>query len=108
MKTQKEKGIEAVNQEFQQYDQVNKEQVYHLAEHEEEDRFDTEYEIKTCDMRQFFEGGGEGKQKFAHELGEALEGIGFAILTGHGVDPALYGARERWGIAFGLTARFRG
>lgn len=90
MKTEKEKGIEAVNQAFREYDQVKKEQVYRLAENETEEQYDTEYEIKTCDMSQFFDGGEKGKAAFADALGSALESIGFAILTGHGVDPDLY------------------
>src|SRR5947208_13410809 len=32
---------------------------------------------------------------FAHDLGDALREIGFAILDGHGVDPALYDEAER-------------
>ena len=86
----KEKGIKASNQDFSQYDQVNKEQNYHLAEQKGKEEFDDEYEIKTCDMRLFFDGGEEGRKQFAQELGEALEGIGFAILTGHGVDTGIY------------------
>ncbi|MGH7450864.1 MAG: 2OG-Fe(II) oxygenase family protein [bacterium] len=89
MSATQEQGITAVNQEFSRYDQVKKEQTYHLAEHEQ-DQFDDEYEIKTCDLSQFFRGGEAGKKKFAQELGAALEGIGFAILTGHDVDPKLY------------------
>jgi len=85
-----EDGINALNQNFRKYDQVNKEQTYHLVEKQEEDEFDDEYQIATCDMRLFFEGGEAGKKQFAQELGAALEGIGFAILTGHGVDPNLY------------------
>ena len=95
MDSKKEEGIKAVNQDFSQYDQVNKEQVYHLAEGSEPELFDEEYEIRTCDMRLFFEGGEAGKAQFAQELGEALEGIGFAILDGHGVDPALYPEAQR-------------
>ena len=90
METPKEKGIDAKNQEFSRYEQVKKDQTYHLAEKEAEDQFDNDYEIKTCDMSEFFHGGGEGRQKFARELGEALEGIGFAVLEGHGVNPKLY------------------
>lgn len=86
----KQKGIGALNQDFARYDQVNKEQIYHLAEKEGEDQFDDEYEIKTCDLSHFFHGGPAGQEKFARELGEALKGIGFAILEGHGVDPKLY------------------
>ena len=94
MKTLKEKGINAVNQDFRKYDQVKKNQEYLLAEKENFEEFDEDYEIKTCDMRQFFEGGEEGKKLFAKELGTALEGIGFAILSGHGVDPPLYERAE--------------
>lgn len=92
--TTKEKGIFAVNQDFRKYDQVKKEQKYHLAEHENLEEFDEEYQIKTCDMRLFFEGGDEGKRQFAAELGEALEGIGFAILSGHGIEPGIYEKAE--------------
>ena len=90
MEFSKEKGITAKNQEFNRYEQVNKEHSYHLAENQQEDQFDEEYQIRTCDMRLFFEGGPEGKAQFAKDLGEALEGIGFAILSGHGVDTKLY------------------
>ena len=94
MESSKEHGIEAINQEFKRYEQVNKEQSYNLAEHEGKDEFDEDYEIKTCDMHKFFHGGDEGKKAFAHELGEALEGIGFAILTGHGIDTSMYNEVE--------------
>ena len=90
MKSTKEKGIKAVNQDFRKFDQVTKEQQYHLVENQDLEEFDEDYEIKTCDMRLFFEGGESGKKQFADELGEALEGIGFAILSGHGIDPKLY------------------
>ena len=90
-----EDGINAVNQNFRKYDQVNKEQTYRLVEKQNEDEFDDEYQIATCDMRLFFAGGEEGKKQFAQELGAALEGIGFAILTGHGVKPELYEEAQR-------------
>lgn len=89
------KGIEALNQDFKKYEQVHKDQAYHLSEHAELEQFDDEYMIKTCDMRLFFEGGEEGKRKFAQQLGEAMEGIGFTILTGHGVDASLYEQAEK-------------
>ena len=95
MKGTKEKGIFAVNQDFRKYDQVKKQQKYHLAEHENLEEFDEDYQIKTCDMSLFFEGGEEGKRQFARELGEALEGIGFAILSGHGIDPEIYETAEK-------------
>ncbi len=88
-------GIHSNNQAFRRYEQVNKTQVYGLSEHARSDEFDTDYEIQTCDMGKFFHGGAEGQAEFARELGEALEGIGFAILTGHGIDPTLYEEAER-------------
>lgn len=102
----KEHGIEAFNQEFNKYEQVNKEQIYHLAEHEDEDQYDYDFEINTCDIRQYYEGGEEGKIRFSQELGEALKGIGFAIITGHGVDPQLYrDARDKVTEVFVSTSR---
>ena len=95
MKPSKEHGIDADNQEFNRYEQVEKDQTYNLAEKEDQDQFDDEYEIKTCDMDLFFNGGKAGKAQFAHDLGSALEGIGFAVLTGHGVDSKLYDEAER-------------
>ena len=35
-----EDGIKAVNQNFRKYDQVNKEQTYHLVEKQDVDEFD--------------------------------------------------------------------
>ena len=86
----KDKGIKAFNQDFSKYDQVDKKQKYHLVEQEDAEQFDEDFEIKTCDMRLFFEGGEEGKKQFAQDLGSALESIGFAILTGHGVPSEWY------------------
>jgi len=77
----KEDGIHATNREFTRYDQVEKRQTYHLAESAGEDEFDDDFEIKICDMR---------SATFAKDLGMALREIGFAILSGHGIDPALY------------------
>jgi isopenicillin N synthase-like dioxygenase len=89
-KSSLQQGIDAVNQDFKRYEQVTKQQQYHLAEKPELEEFDEEYEILTCDMTPFFEGGDEGKRQFAADLGKALEGIGFAILTGHGIEKSLY------------------
>ncbi len=77
----KEDGIRARNQDFIRYEQVEKRQSYHLAESPGDDQFDDAFQIRTCDMR---------SPAFAMELGEALREIGFAILDGHGIDPALY------------------
>jgi isopenicillin N synthase-like dioxygenase len=90
MNDKKNQGIDAVNQDFSQFEQVHKDQQYRLAEKSDVDEFDDDYEIPTCDMALFFEGGEEGRRQFAIELGDALKGIGFAILTGHGIDPDLY------------------
>ena len=73
------------NQDFIRYDQVEKRQTYHLAEAEQEE-FDDAFQIRTCDLR---------APGFATQLGDALREIGFAILDGHGVDPALYDEAER-------------
>lgn len=89
------KGIEALNQEFKRYEQVKKDQSYHLSEQKEADLFDDEYVIRTCDMGLYYHGGEAGKREFARQLGEAMRGIGFAILTNHGVDPALYDEAEK-------------
>lgn len=90
MPVNKEDGIHAVNQDFIRYDQVNKSHTYHLAESAAEDQFDEDFDIRICDMSQFFHGGDAGRQRFADELGGAMEEIGFAIITNHGVDPALH------------------
>jgi len=78
-------GIRARNQDFIRYEGVAKEQSYHLAETPGDDEFDDDFVVRTCDMR---------APTFAHDLGDALREIGFAILDGHGVDPALYDAAE--------------
>lgn len=73
-------GIHATNQDFVRYEGVDKRQTYHLAEAAEE-QFDDELQIRTCDLR---------APDFARQLGTAFREIGFAVLEGHGVDPALY------------------
>lgn len=100
MSKKKDLGVSAVNQEFIRFDQVAKTHTYRLAETPETDRFDDEFEIKTCDMADFFHGGEKGRRKFARELGSAMEEIGFAILVGHGVDPQLYDEGERKTVEF--------
>src|ERR1043165_3469076 len=72
------------NQDWIRYEGVEKRQTYHLAESAEE-QFDDDFVIRTCDMR---------PPTFAPHLGDALREIGFAILDGHGVDPALYDLAE--------------
>jgi isopenicillin N synthase-like dioxygenase len=87
---QQQKGVQEKNQAFRRFEQVRKEQAYHLSEQETGEDFDTEFEIQTCDMSAWFSGEPGQRRAFAEELGSALESIGFAILTGHGVAPALY------------------
>ena len=58
----KERGIRALNQEFQRYEQVTKDQAYGLSELPGRDAFDEEFRIRTCDMRLWFEGGRDGRR----------------------------------------------
>lgn len=80
---------QALNREFEKYDQVRKAHTYRLAE-DDGDEFDEEYEIATLDFQPFLHGDEKDKARFAESFGVALQEIGFAVLTGHGVDPALY------------------
>ena len=57
MEKKKEHGVEALNQEYKRYEQVEKNQAYHLAEQETDEEFDDELVIKSCDMGQFIRGG---------------------------------------------------
>ena len=83
-------NLKAVNQDFIKYDQVEKKQVYNLSEIEGEDQFDEDYIIKTVDMSGFLSGNPEKIEQFSQDLGEAMEKIGFVILTGHGIDPNIF------------------
>ena len=90
MSDRKAQGIEATNQAFRRYDQVEKRQEYHLAEARHGEAFDEETRIPTCDLGHFLHGNEADRQAFARELGDALRRLGFAILEGHGVDGTLY------------------
>jgi isopenicillin N synthase-like dioxygenase len=83
--------VGALNREFVKYDQVQKAHTYRLAE-DASDEFDDDYEIATLDFAPFLNGDEADKARFAEEFGRALHEIGFAVLTGHGVDAALYNA----------------
>ena len=85
-----EAGTGKVNQDFARYEQVRKDQTYGLTENADVDAFDEDYQIKTIDMAAALAGGLDAKAAFAAELGAAMEEIGFAVLTGHGVDTGLY------------------
>jgi len=86
----KQHGLAATNREFARYDQVRKDQLYHLSEHAAEESFDDDYRISTCDIGRFLRGDDAERRAFAAVLGAALEDIGFAILVGHGTDASLY------------------
>jgi isopenicillin N synthase-like dioxygenase len=86
--------VAALNRDFAKYDQVTKAHTYRLAEHPS-DAFDEDYRIATLDFGAFLHGGAADKTRFADEFAGALGEIGFAVLTGHGVDPALYDAVEQ-------------
>ena len=81
----------AFNRDFDRYDQVRKVHAYRLAEHDS-DEFDDDTGIATLDFAPFLHGDEGDKARFAEQFGQALQDIGFAVLTGHGVDPALYDA----------------
>ena len=81
--------IDALNRDFAKYDQVEKAHTYRLAEHAS-DEFDEEYQIATLDIEPFLHGNPQDKARFAEAFGAALHEIGFAVITGHGVDSALY------------------
>jgi isopenicillin N synthase-like dioxygenase len=81
--------VRALNRQFERYDQVRKSHTYRLAE-SEADQFDDDYEIATLDFEPFLRGGAADKARFASDFAAALHDIGFAVLTGHGVDSALY------------------
>ncbi|HEV2064045.1 MAG TPA: 2-oxoglutarate and iron-dependent oxygenase domain-containing protein [Thermoanaerobaculia bacterium] len=85
-----QKRIDATNRDFIRFDQVDKKQDYRLAEAGGGEQFDEDFRIRTCDIGRFLRGDEGDRKAFAQDLGEALREIGFAILTGHGVDPNLY------------------
>lgn len=93
MSNPKQRGISASNQDFIRYDQVGKQQEYRLAESPPAaaaEQFDEEFRVKTCDIGRFLGGDAADRQRFARELGAALQEIGFAILEGHGIDAAVF------------------
>ena len=84
-----EPDLQAVNQDFIRYDQVEKSHTYRLAE-SDSDEFDDEYRIQTFDFGRFLQGNDTDRTEFAEEFGAAVQEIGFSVLTNHGVDTALY------------------
>ena len=86
----KSEGVDATNRDYIRYEQVDKRQSYSLSESARTDEFDETFEIRTCDLERYLRGNAADRAQFASELGEALREIGFAVLVGHGVDPALH------------------
>ena len=82
------------NQELRAYEQVAKLQRYRLAEGAEEE-FDEDFVLKPCDLSLLDSPDAADRARFIADLGESLEDTGFAVLTGHGVDPALYAEAHR-------------
>ena len=81
--------VNALNRDFSRYDQVEKKHTYRLAEHES-DAFDEDYEIAVLDFGQYLNGNAAERDSFVAAFGTAIQDIGFSVLTGHGVDSALY------------------
>ena len=81
--------IDAVNQDFIRYDQVEKHHTYRLAE-SKSDEFDADYEIQTFDIGRYLHGNKTDRQNFAEEFGAAVQEIGFSVLVGHDVDTSIY------------------
>jgi isopenicillin N synthase-like dioxygenase len=79
----------ALNRDFEKYDQVRKTHTYRLAE-SDCDEFDENYRIATLDLGHYLNGNAADQLRFAQGFVAALEEIGFAVLIGHGVDEALY------------------
>lgn len=98
MDDRKQHGVIASSVEYANYDQVNK-PAYRLAEQDAGDGaepFDDDFVIRTCDLGRALRGDERDRARFAEELGEAMEEIGFAILEGHGVDPQLFVEAAAW------------
>lgn len=82
------------NRELGAYEQVRKLQRYRLAEGAEEE-FDEDFVFEPCDLSQLESPAAGERAAAVQALGASLEDTGFAILTGHGVDPALYEEAHR-------------
>ena len=89
-------GIDAVNRDFCQFDQVDKSHTYRLSEAcDGSEAFDEDFVVRTCDLSDYLHGDAAGRRRFAQSLGQAMEEIGFAILVGHGIDRDLFADAER-------------
>lgn len=81
--------VDSESTAFRRYDQVEKRHTYRLAENPS-DEFDEDYRIRCFDFSRYLQGNEDDRRRFAGEFAEAVQDIGFSVLTGHGVDPALY------------------
>ena len=48
-----------------------------------------DHQVPIIDLSPYFSGSDEGKATVAKAVGEACRSIGFLVISGHGVDPAL-------------------
>ena len=90
MASDKELGVDALNRDFKRYEQVTKEQSYRLAESAEDELFDDQFRIQVCSLGWLRSGDDQARQQFVHDLGSAMERIGFAILVDHGIAPEIW------------------
>ena len=56
--------------------------------------FAEDFAVPVLDMRAYLAGSPGALASFAAELGRSLTDIGFAVLTGHGIEPSLFEAAE--------------
>jgi isopenicillin N synthase-like dioxygenase len=82
-----------VNQSTRDHEMVNKDQLYRFEDDGSEE-FDDDFVMPVIDMAQYLGGAPSAMEEFAEQLGSSLTEIGFAVLTGHGVDPALVAGAE--------------
>jgi hypothetical protein len=91
----KAEGVHATSTEFARYDQVDKSSAT-TSRSRPRTPSTTPTRSRPATLGRWLAGGPQDRRAFARELGEALEGIGFAILEGHGVPVSLWDeANER-------------
>ena len=97
MTSLQEKGaVSSTNQEFTEFEQVNKKHTYHLADTGTEE-FDESFEFQRVSMKKILQQNPSEQdlQDFAQELGSALSEIGFAILCDTNIDPDWYDTMDK-------------
>jgi len=87
------------NRIFADLELVRKDAVYLLAE-SDSDEFDDETRLARLDIGQYMNGDDSAKEAFSQALGSSMRTLGFAILTGHGIDASLYEDAARLASAF--------